>query len=179
MKKTKYLTGTKIKPSKAPPDAGELVQSQQQLAALMTAVALKPSAICKRLNMTRETYNIFLRSGVFKALVADYRQKLVERGLEDAHAMLLGDAHANIAFLRQVRDGAFDDDPKRMHIRLRASQTLLEKQLPKNQESFDPQRVADAMRKIAAQATAEVGDPIEIEATPLDDAIEALENGHA
>jgi hypothetical protein len=149
-------------------------KSQHGLAALMTAAAMKPKRICLQLGISRAKYNCFLQSGVFNALVADYRKRMLERGLDDAAVSLLADAKTNVDFLRGVRDGTIDDEPGKMGHRLRASFKLMDNQFPKGHDTFDPQRVGDALRTIANAVCTEVGEAIEIESTPLDHAINKL-----
>jgi hypothetical protein len=153
--------------------ANERTKSLHGMAALMTAAAMQPKRICKQLGISRAKYNVFLQSGVFNVLVADYRKRMLERGLDDASVALLGDAKNNIDFLRGVRDGTVnDDDTARLGIRLRASQTLFGQQFPKGQDSYDPVRVGDALRTIANAVCLEVGETIEVTPVDLDTAIE-------
>lgn len=157
-------------------EATVLTKSQHGLAALMTAAAIPPLQIRKQLGISKAKYKLFLQSGVFNALVASYRKRLLEHGLNDAAVHLLGDAKRNVEFLQEIRDGNFADDPKRMRVRLSASQTLFEKQFPKGEATFDQSRVDNALRSIANATCAEVGEAIEITAVPLDQAIAELEN---
>lgn len=152
-------------------------KSVQGLAALLTAIGTKPIKIRKQLGISKAKYNLFLQSGVFNALVAEYRRKLLERGLDDAATLLMADATHNVDFLKKLRDGDIPiDDAAAMGVRLRASQTLFDKQFPKNQDGgLNAPVVEKAMRAIANAVCKEIGEEIEVEAVPIDLAIEEME----
>lgn len=163
-------------PAAITPDEAQ-TKSQHGLAALLTAAGASEKAICAQLGMKRKKYRLFLQSGVFNALVADYRKRLLERTLDDASTNLLADASHNIRFLQDVRDGKLDSvDSPVLSNRLRASHLLLDKQFPKTQDGGpNTHLIADSLRKIANAVCVEVGEPVEIEATPLDEKLKALE----
>ncbi len=80
-------------------------------------------------------------------LVRDLRAVMPMPG--EINELLMSDAERNIRWLRKVRDGLIDDDPKRLRIRERAAETLLDRQVP---------------RKVAVQVTDEK--PRAIDITP-------------
>jgi transcriptional regulator with XRE-family HTH domain len=158
------------------PDQAQ-TQSQHNLAALLTAAGVSPKKICVQLGMSKAKYTLFLQSGVFNSLTASYRKRILEKTLDDAATTLLGDAKANVDFLKRVRDGHYDDLPAPVvGNRLRASHILADRQFPKTSEGINEHLVSDALRKIANAVCGEIGEPIEVEATDLDKAIEDLTN---
>jgi hypothetical protein len=62
-------------------------------------------------------------------LVRDLRAVMPMPG--EINELLMSDAERNIRWLRKVRDGLIDDDPKRLRIRERAAETLLDRQVPR------------------------------------------------
>jgi hypothetical protein len=73
----------------------------------------------------------------FQQQVAGYQERLLEKALEKEMAVLdavMGDAPKNLRFLTGTRDGEFEDDEKRMHVRLKAGLALFDRQAPKRVE---------------------------------------------
>lgn len=62
-------------------------------------------------------------------LVKDLRAVMPMPG--EINELLMSDAERNIRWLRKVRDGLINDDPKRLRIRERAAETLLDRQVPR------------------------------------------------
>lgn len=63
------------------------------------------------------------------SLVRDLRAVMPMPG--EINELLMSDAERNIRWLRKLRDGLIDDDPKRLRIREKAAETLLDRQVPR------------------------------------------------
>jgi hypothetical protein len=109
-------------------------------------------------------------SADFQELVTHYAERFTEKELEEVRSLLNRDAPANFEFLRSVRDGDFMGiSPQQLSLRVRAAETLFDKQVEKKAAADTSNRVvvnltADAVRAIKQALTEDDGPVIDVEA---------------
>lgn len=100
-------------------------------AALLIAEGTKTDKeIARELNVAPATLQTWKRSPLFMEMVNTIGDEIQERGVKAIVDSLLDDAPQNIDFIKRVRDGAIEDDHRRMRNRLSAAKMLLDKQAP-------------------------------------------------
>lgn len=99
-------------------------------AALLLAANKTDKEICAELGIAKSTLDVLKKSPLFLESVHNYAETVEKEGL----AAIIDDLHAdwpkNRDFIKNVRDGVFADDAKKMDLRLRAAKMLLDKQAP-------------------------------------------------
>jgi len=86
--------------------------------------------IARELGITPGTVEILERSPLWLQLKEATQREVEERGVVSVVEELQSDTPRNLQFLRDIRDGSFADEPKRIDSRLRAAKMLLDKQVP-------------------------------------------------
>lgn len=144
------------------------MSERHRLVALLTAAGLKNKAIGKQLGFTQGRLSIIKKSPLFQAIVEQHRAKIADLGLRDAVAKIVGDAPANIDFIRKVRDGYFEgDDAEHLRIRMGAAGVLLDRQVSKKVESTSTVNnthrflVEDRRRREIEADCEDIGEPID------------------
>lgn len=99
-------------------------------AAMMIAAGKADKEVSDALGVAPGVLKIWKDSPLFQQLVSTYVEEIEERGLQTIVDDLVSDAPKNIRFVKDVRDGAFDESKERMDLRLRAAKMLLDKQAP-------------------------------------------------
>lgn len=129
---------------------GKDEQRERQLirrAALMVAEGTKgEKEIARELTISVGTLQVLRRSPLFNELVDYFSDEIAERGVQTVVDEIVDDAPRNINFIKNVRDGRFNDKKDRMDSRLRAAKMLLDKQVP-NADA----KVAEDVAKIVIQ----------------------------
>jgi len=112
----------------------ELTPRHEQAAALLAAGEMPDGEVARRVGMNPNWLSQLKKRPDFQALVERYQERVVEGTLERVRKNLERDAPRNLRFLTETRDGNFADDEKAMGVRLRASQILFDRQVPKRDE---------------------------------------------
>jgi len=99
-------------------------------AALMAAAGKPDKVITTELGITQGALEVFKESPLWQQLVGTYADAIEERGVQSLVDELMADAPKNIRFIKQVRDGQFDENKDRLEFRMRAAKMLLDKQAP-------------------------------------------------
>lgn len=117
-------------PTSPPPK--ELTPRHEVAAMLLATGMYKDVEIARRVGFEDSRYlSTLKRSPEFVALVDKFKTQLHERGIDEALRMLMDDVKPNLQFIQAVRDGTIDDHPSVTANRLRASQILFDRQMPK------------------------------------------------
>jgi hypothetical protein len=74
--------------------------------------------------------DIMRASPLFQATVARFRDKLYDEARDRLMADLMADASANLAFIKDAREGRVDDNPQMLGKRMQAALALLDRALP-------------------------------------------------
>lgn len=100
-------------------------------AALLIAEGKKTDKeIARDLGVSLETLRIWKNSPLFQEHVAAMGDEIHERSMQSIIDDVMSDAPKNISFVKNVRDGYFNDKKDKMDLRLRAAKMLLDKQVP-------------------------------------------------
>jgi hypothetical protein len=99
-------------------------------AALMVAAGKSDKEITKTLGISASVLAVWRSSPLWATLVEQYASEIDERGVASVVDELMADAPKNLSFIKQVRNGAFDEPRDRMQLRLHAAKLLLDKQVP-------------------------------------------------
>lgn len=106
--------------------------------ALMLAEAkMTDKEIAIQLDVSLGTLRQWKKSPLFLEMVRTFAERITEGALQTITEQIMSDAPANLSFLKDVRDGRWQDDPKRMAIRLKAGETLFDRQAPKQQHGIE------------------------------------------
>lgn len=107
-------------------------------AALMVAEAkMTDKEIAAKLEIAPATLTMWKKSPLFREMVSTFADRIIEGGVQGVIDSIMADGPTNISFLKEVRDGRFTDDPKRMSVRLKASEMLFDRQAPKQDKIAD------------------------------------------
>lgn len=74
-------------------------------------------------------------SPLFQQLVTEWATRFQEEAIDEVIKEIRDDALSNVRFLKDVRDAREDMDPKTMPFRMRASEMLFDRQLPKRADN--------------------------------------------
>lgn len=99
-------------------------------AALLLAANKSDKEICAELGISKGTLDVLKKSPLFLESVHNYADTVEKEGLQAIIDDLHADWPKNRDFIKNVRDGVFGDDTKKMDLRLRAAKMLLDKQAP-------------------------------------------------
>lgn len=151
------------------------LNERHKLAALLIATGKRRIWVCRRLGMAPNRLSVIQQSPLFRVLVEQYQREFISQGMQTTINKVLADGPANVEFLRKVRDGMepdvkeIDDPNDRMRHRLKAAESLFDRQLPRRMETESQASVHVTVeatrRELAEDACAEVGAPIDI--TPV------------
>jgi len=133
-------TGGELTPEKAPAKrrrAHEKPERQQMLAMMLATGKFTTKQICSLLNVTPATIRTLRDSPLFRTQIQKYQQHVFDSIVDAAVADLLADAPDNVAFIKDVRAGRIEDHPQALNVRMRAAETLLERQIPKRERTGD------------------------------------------
>lgn len=106
----------------------------QQWAAFLVAAGTPDRKICRKTHLTDDQLSRMKIMPLFKSLVREYTDEIVEQGFDVVLAQLLAEAPNNIQFLKDVRDGVIDDDPDNIKLRLEATKLLMAPTVEKRQK---------------------------------------------
>ena len=105
-------------------------ERQEMLAMMLATGRFTIKKISELLNISPPTIRTLRDSPLFQQLVKKYQAEIYHSVVDKALSDVLADAEHNVEFIKKVRDGAEEDDPKTLATRLRAAQWLGERQLP-------------------------------------------------
>jgi hypothetical protein len=148
------------------------LSENHKLMAFMVAAGMKNSEIAKQLHCNAARISVIKSSPLFKTLVAQHQREMTTYGVKNAMDKLLGDAPYNVDFIRSVRDGEFAD-PEDARVRLSAAGMLFDRQIPRKSEDGVKNSltitVEHAQKQLAQRVCDEIGDPIDVESTHVED----------
>lgn len=110
------------------------LKSSHQWLAFMDARGDSVRTMATATGLTQQAIFRLRRMPLYIALKAEHIEHIIEHGMKEAIAHLISDAPANLAFVKQIREGDWDDDPDRMKLRLEAARELLGHQFPKKSQ---------------------------------------------
>lgn len=100
-------------------------------AALLMASGKTDGEVATELGVSRAVLDVLKASPLFQVSVDQYDKEIQRIGVESITEDLRNDFPANRDFIRDVRDGKYDEVPKdRVQLRLQAAKMLLDKQAP-------------------------------------------------
>ena len=100
-------------------------------AALMLASGRFADAeIVETTGLAPAALDVLRASPLFQANVARFRDRLYDEARERLMADLMADAGANLAFIKDAREGRVDDNPQMLGKRMQAALALLDRALP-------------------------------------------------
>lgn len=148
------------------------VTPAERLVCLAAATGLQPREISQQIpSLSTQKVNKILASPLAKVLVDQFVKEITERGLQSAVSRLGVDTPKNLSFLIDARDGKFDGtDPDDMRVRMKASETLFDRQMPKRTESTTEATLRITVERPEREAIdavcEEIGEPIPLIALP-------------
>lgn len=150
------------------------LSENHRMMALMVAAGMSNQEIAKQLGFTPGRVSVIKSSPLLQTLVEQHRREILTFGIKNAVDKLIGDAPFNVDFIRSVRDGEFTD-PEEARVRLSAAGMLFDRQIPRKSESEVKNThtitVEHTQKLLATKVCEEIGDPIEVESTVIDDDI--------
>lgn len=159
------------------PHPPERLNNRHKYAALLIAMGMKKSFVAKKLGMHPNRLSIIQRSPLFRTLVEQYQRDFIARGMQTTIDKVMADGPANVDFIRGIRDGTqpdirnVEEANDVVRHKLSAAGMLLDRQLPRRQESdtgTKVQIVVEARHRAAAEdACSEVGEPIDVTPVPV------------
>ena len=164
--------------------AGSLqaVQRRKQGALLVAQGRLSDTEIAAQLGLKRHAVREWKKRDDFRAMVEEFSRQIIAGSVQSVQERLTSDAPRNVQFLADVRDGNFQDDTQRMRVRLRASEALFDRQVPKHAPADGAIKVVIDQRLLGQMARAMRADGADVDATieravllPPEDADEAHE----
>lgn len=109
----------------------QALQRRKQAALLVAQGKLGDKEIAAMLGVQAHSIHRWKAEPRFQCMVEEFSARIVDGAIQSVQERLNADAPTNITFLKQVRDGNWQDDHKRMAIRVRASEALFDRQAPK------------------------------------------------
>lgn len=147
------------------------LKHRQQWAAFLVAAGTPDRKICKKTGLEEETLQRLKRSPLFKSLVNEYAEEILDVGINQLLAQLIADAPETIQFFKDVRDGNIDDDDDRLKLRMKAGEVLLQSAIPK--QSKVSGEITQRHYAVPAHRRAQIeSDVKEIEVVPYAKALE-------
>ena len=126
-------TGSKP-PEFGPParerDAPDLSDGNRAAALMLASGRFADAEIVETTGLSSAALDIMRASPLFQATVARFRDKLYDEARDRLMADLMADAGANLAFIKDAREGRVDDNPQMLAQRTRAALALLDRALP-------------------------------------------------
>ena len=115
--------------------ARALTMKHEQAALLVAQGELTNAQVAERVGLSEQRFYKVKARRDFQALVERYRERMLAGTADQIKKELMADAPRNLRFLKETRDGDFKDDEKVMGSRLKASQMLFDRQVPKRDEA--------------------------------------------
>lgn len=135
------------------------------MAILFASGAYTDEQIAERCNTGIAVVRVMRQSPLFMALVNSCRERFREKCMDYVLDDIMADAAGNVGWLKDVRDGNVVDDPKSLRVRLRASELLYSRQVPKPVEQKDVRVGVVLSPQITERlrATAAIDEAIDVE----------------